>query len=528
MKKYKGFVLISTLTITSIMTLLAFSQISENRLQERIAGNQQKEVNARLAAERGIIDAFEYIKLRNEAGDSNQLISKALSSNEPFPSDASYSLQDVVLNGAIFSFVSKGDYQSAYAYLKTEIEAFEVTGTSVFTDAVAGCDGVYIGQGGGVVNSYDSRVAPYDDNNFNSNGSVSTINSGGDIELSGSGSVYGNLVSNGDISTGTSSGSSISGVMTAAENIQLKGITSTGNIHAGGNLDFSGLDATGQEITVGNDLSGNSGNSDIQSSVVYGGENNTALESAVWSADIIPPDTEMGECDPLDIINEMTEIEAQVTSSASTINNFVATMTGNQLEFAESTLSSDGTIVNGVSPTTLEVFGEEREVYIFDELNMDQQNLVITGDITLLIIGDISTKKSNFVFPEGDDTSSLTIITDGKINLDSLTDLFTDATVNADGEAPLTIYSAYESTNESDPAINVGSNADMYARLYAPSGNVDLGGGGDIMGAVRAKDVSISAGTGIHYDEALEDMIDIEDDNPTGASYSSFYYYYPN
>ena len=68
----------------------------------------------------------------------------------------------------------------------------------------------------------------------------------------------------------------------------------------------------------------------------------------------------------------------------------------------------------------------------------------------------------------------------------------------------------------------------MYARLYAPEGNVSLGGNGDIMGSIRGKNVDIPAGAGVHYDESLQDLNDIEEQNPTIASYASIYYYYPD
>ncbi|WP_354623903.1 hypothetical protein [Psychromonas sp. MME2] len=524
MQKQQGFVLLSVLIITTIITILAFSQISENRLQERIAGNQQKEINARLASEQGIIKAYEYIKEQNALSVPNATIESNLKANSFVPVGANYSLpaQYINLNGSTFTLVSMGSYQGATAYLKTEIEAIEITGKSLFTDAVAGCDGVYVGQGGGTVDSYNSSLGPYDPNAHNDKGNVSTINSGADIELSGSGSIYGNLTSNGSISTGTSSGSSISGAATAANNIQFKGITSTSNIHAGGNLDFKGLIATGQEITVGGDLYGDNGK-DISSSVIYGGENHSNLKTAIHSDQILPPEIDFGECDPLDIVTEMTAMKGQVPSGST--NSYSATMIGSNLQFNGAEVSSDGTPIAGVAPVTLDVFGEPTEVYIFDEFTPIGQDITITGDITLLITGDILTKNSNFVF--ADDTSSLTILTDGSVNLDSLTDLFADETVNSEGEAPLTIYSSYESSNDSDMAVTVGSNADMYARIYAPNGNLDLGGGGDIMGAVRGKEVNVSAGTGIHYDEMLSDMIDIPDEEPTAASFTSVHYFYP-
>ncbi len=120
MKKQNGFVLVSVLVITSITTMLAFSQINENRLQERIGGNQQKELNARLAAEKGIFDAFAYIKAQNEAGNKNSEIAVNL---EALSTGKDYSFPSIELSGNTFTLVSKGIMNGAMSYLKTEIRS---------------------------------------------------------------------------------------------------------------------------------------------------------------------------------------------------------------------------------------------------------------------------------------------------------------------------------------------------------------------------------------------------------------------
>ncbi|MFT6926519.1 MAG: Tfp pilus assembly protein PilX [Psychromonas sp.] len=97
MKQQKGFVLVSVLIITTITTMLAFSQFSENRLQERIAGNQEKEINARLAAEKGVFDAFVYIEAQNVLGTSNENIETNLNKT-PYTNTGNVStLQDIIL-----------------------------------------------------------------------------------------------------------------------------------------------------------------------------------------------------------------------------------------------------------------------------------------------------------------------------------------------------------------------------------------------------------------------------------------------
>lgn len=549
MKQQKGFVLVSVLVITTITTMLAFSQINENRLQERIAGNQQKEINARLAAETGIIDAYEYIKARNMAGDSNASIESALKANTFVPTDANYSLpaQYISLNDSTFALVSLGEVYGATAYLKTSIEAIEDSGDSLFTDAVVGCDGVTVGNG--LVDSYDSRLGEYGDENNNENGSLATINSNADVNLSGSGEIYGNVVSNGSISTGTGSGSEIRGDLTAANDITLRGVDTAANIHSGGDFSYKNLSATGESITVGGNITEESGNSDISSSVVYGGSNSG--DFGVHSYDIVAPDTDMGECDVLAIGTVMTDLNAGGASAGATATDFSATMTaGTTLNFSESSLTSldsgNNELAN-VSPVTINLpeedvssgtaatFDESASVYIFDAADFTAQAVNISGDITIIVQGDITTANTTFTFV--DDASSLTILTSGQIDLGQNTETVnaegTQVAIDGDGEVPVTIYSSYNSDSTGQPdedlALTVTSNADIYAKVYAPHGNISLTGGGNIMGAVRGSNVTFNSSAGqIHYDEALADVNDTEDENTDPVSFSAVYYYYPN
>ena len=152
MKQQNGFVLVSVLIITTITTMLAFSQLSENRLQERIAGSQQKEIKARLAAEKGMLDAFDFIAQENAANTSNGDIKTGLN-DTPYTNAGNVStLQDIVLVNNIFTFTSKGLYEGAVSYLKTSIEAIQVN-QSIFDNAIVGCESVSV-WGNGFVDAF--------------------------------------------------------------------------------------------------------------------------------------------------------------------------------------------------------------------------------------------------------------------------------------------------------------------------------------------------------------------------------------
>lgn len=168
MQQQKGFVLLSVLIITTIATMLAFTQLSDNRLQERIAGNQQKEINARLAAEKGVFDAFEAIKTGTSSSAITTEINRLSDTNE-----SNYTLQNILWSGtetdSTFSFVSKGLFYDAVAYLQTSIH---LKSSGIFDYAVIGCESVKV-WGSGVINSYSG--GPYSVTTVGAHGNVSVI-----------------------------------------------------------------------------------------------------------------------------------------------------------------------------------------------------------------------------------------------------------------------------------------------------------------------------------------------------------------
>ena len=420
MKKQNGFVLVSVLVITSITTMLAFSQINENRLQERIGGNQQKELNARLAAEKGIFDAFAYIKAQNEAGNKNSEIAVNL---EALSTGKDYSFPSIELSGNTFTLVSKGIMNGAMSYLKTEIEAIEESG--VFNDAISACNNVRV-WGSADINSFKGQA--YSDATSKSNGDVSVLN--GDATLGGSGNIWGNLTASGN--TAGADSSNVAGTITA---------------------NYTG---------------------------------------------------DLGECDPLAITSEINAISAQV-GSASDFNP------SNNVVF-------DGSTVDGFTPTTLTVLGDSTEVYVFNDFNIKNNDLVISGDVTFYIQGDMTTK--NTAFTLANDTSSLTIFIAGLIDVDTGSNIFANRYATANN-VPLTVYSS----NNENSAVTLAGNGDIYMNLYAPYGTVSYNGNGDIMGALRGDVVDISGNGDIHYDEGLGDIGDSTEE--ASVSYASIYYHYP-
>ncbi|WP_372882290.1 PilX N-terminal domain-containing pilus assembly protein [Psychromonas sp.] len=546
--KQTGFVLVSVLIITSITSILAFSQIKENLLQERIGGNQQKEINARLAAEQGVIDAFNAIK----TGTSSSAIATTLGKS-PHTNQAGSTLQNIMWNETdnTFSFVSKGISYDATAYLKTTIRITEESSSSLFNDAVAGCEAVE-NTGNGVIDSYDSKEGVYNASlkdgagnvltdakgdvlkNKSGNANVTTLNDGADIKLTGGGKIDGSLTSKGNIEAGTSSATSITGDMTAAGNIKLKDITSSGSIYAGGNLEFEKLTATapGMAITAGGDIK-NGKNSIVTVDVTYGGENQ-ADDYFDWGAPtsgIAQPSINLGDCDPIGIASVVESIKEQIKIKKDAGDSFGSPLSsGSEFIFTEDSVSADGAVIAGVSSSTLDALGkatwmgaldENTKVLIIeDKFDSTAKKITIDGNVTLVVTDDIVIKNSTFSF-KNPETSSLTIITDGKIDIDTGTNLFSGASVNLEGNVPLTIYSSHTGAD----AMKITANAAIYAKLYAPLGDLSLGGGAEIMGAVRGKKVKVSSGTSIHFDEALARSKDVILEGAS-TQYTSVYYLY--
>jgi hypothetical protein len=454
MQQQKGFVLVSVLIITTITTMLAFSQLGENRLQERIAGNQRKELSARLAAEKGIFDAFEYIKEQHADNTSNSDIFDGLSTSS-FSDGEKYSLEQLDsielpdLSVFNFVFVSKGSFKGAVAYLKTAIEVNEDE-QKIFDYAVAACDYVSV-EGTGNIDSYSSEA--YSSATAGSKGDVTVI--GGNADLSGNGTVDGSVSASGSV--------------------------------------------TGQDKVTG-----------------------SVTENASSAG--------LGDCDPLNIADQMEKINTQVTDEP---DDYV---TGAATDF-------DGiNTAGGVSPQTLTVLGEEKQVYVFDNFKTGTaagKTVEISGDITFYIQGDMTT--SNTTFTLKDESSSLTILTEGIVDIGTGSKIFEDEAVNADEESPLTIYSSYisektvlENKGKSEEkevttnttAVDIQGNGKIYANVYAPLGEIIYNGEGALFGALWGEKVGISGGGDIHYDEGLADIkssiIAAE------ISYSSVYYYYPD
>ncbi|MCE2570086.1 pilus assembly PilX family protein [Motilimonas eburnea] len=522
----QGYVLVTVLIVTIVATLVALGGIAENRLQEQIGGNQQKEVNARMLAEKGIFNSFSYIKEQNELDSSLATIANGI----PGRSIAGeFSLESVSLNGTLLSFVSKGTYQGAVAYLNAKVNVDDKQ--SIFEDGVVGCDGIDL-SGSGKIDSYNSKNGQYGENNNAHNASVMTINSNADIALNGDAPIYGNINVNGDFS---STGSSeLIGNVNAVGNINVSGGGNnrlTGDFSAGGNLTVSGLEIGGNG-TIGGNIDYHS-DTKINGSLTYGGDDlaggdqSALAQSVLKDPNLWLPDFSAPPCDPMNIATQMAGFSKFNSNGTMDTNHWETAdrayeFTPDNAEMYDR--KADNFIVDKAAQS-LDILGESTKVHVFDNLAVKNGKINISGgDVVLVIKGDLTTSGGG---PRIDIAagSSLTIFVEGKVNIGSSGQVVAKGSITNTGKPPVSIYSSYASARDNDVGITLAGDTDMYASVYAPKSHVNVTGSGDILGALRGKTVAISGAGGMHYDEALADLQ--VKTNVKYTAFASLHYYYP-
>ncbi|WP_193755595.1 pilus assembly PilX N-terminal domain-containing protein [Psychromonas sp. psych-6C06] len=535
--------LISVLIITTISTFVALSAIGENRLQERIAGNQAKEINARAKAEQGVFDSYQFIK-QQQNNDKTLAQIKSLISGQ---SEVGHYLlsADFGATANTLLITSKGQYHGATAYLKAEVLIENGTAALGNGGAVVACDGVSL-TGGGLIDSFDSRNGSYSALSATSNADVVSIN--GDVGIHGGTNLKGDLTVNGTI---TQSGSTtIGGDINASKDLNLAQATVHGNVSVGQNATIMG----GSIGKLTDPDSGNvniTGNFKLNDSATTTGALNYAgnltkqydsydiamFSGTVNDASPVAPMMASHKCNEKDIANAMpTTTSGHVKSNLSTAHGGELA----QLEFSEmSAQVFDETNTTNelvtVYPTSLtsELWQGSKEVYVFDSVKMKNTMVTITGDVTIMVKGELTTTggETGFRFNDGDTNSSLTILSEGTVDIGSDTSVFANAVVDSvNKKVPLTIYSSYESkgNNANKNAVFLDGAANMYAKVYAPLGRVEYAASGAMMGALEGKYIDISGAGAIHFDEALKHVGQESSNSQDITKFAAIYYHYPN
>ncbi len=347
-----------------------------------------------------------------------------------------------------------------------------------FGSAVVGCNGINLA-GSGRIDSYDSRLGPYNQATANSNADVSTIN--GDLTLPGNTLVRGGIHVGGNL---TMSGSA----------------TVEGSMQATGNVNFQG-------------------NPTCPATTVEAGGNITTPGS--WwcpSADLAPGSDVPpvgGVCDPLDV-NEFVDgqLEDARPPAGSYQSGNYSGWNPNPINFTSNPAFSPSF---STGSTTNVIFDSETVDEVFVNGNFSGAGSSIIrikapttpgkiGQVRLFIDGDMNLSgAAQLIIEPG---AALEVYVTGRVNLGGgLVNQNTSPTLTFEnnGESvtipTFAIYSSFAGTN----GVQIGGNTQIFASVYAPRTSVTVAGSGGLYGAVRGGTVSVTGAGGIHYDEALAD-----------------------
>ncbi|MBQ4799238.1 hypothetical protein J8L73_08850 [Pseudoalteromonas sp. MMG006] len=244
MKNTSGFTLVTVLILTSIASIVVLSTLRDSVIQERLSGNFQKKLNARLMSEKGVFASIERLEaamtddptisindliVRNsEVSGTSSLESSIYNATIEIDSNG-----DILVSSEGTRFEGESQMQAIFEYVAGGGGA--ISSDSVFSNGITGCSGAVI-SGSGLIDSYDSSLGDYNDTladgskNISEEFVVNTVNESGDITLNGSSTIEGSVLSSSNLSI-------------------IQGADVTGNIHSNGNLILSG------GVVVGGDAS---------------------------------------------------------------------------------------------------------------------------------------------------------------------------------------------------------------------------------------------------------------------------------
>jgi cytoskeletal protein CcmA (bactofilin family) len=543
-KSQRGFTLVAVMILSGLASILVLSSIKDNVNQERLSGNFQKKLNARLMSERGIFDAISEAETYLNNNSSASVNDLALNINDLSKLDNTgliyggmkYKVQ-FDADGDELVLSSTGNRFEGESSLKVRLKITPGGSGSAFADAIVGCDAVNL-TGSGQIDSYNSAEAPYDVSSPGIEGDVTTINKdGADVKLGGYSPIYGDISATGNVNFNTSS---IVGNVHANGNVIIPDAGDvervSGYVITRSNFEFTGGSIGG--YVRAQKTNGSGGNisltraeilnkNNVNLDIMYGGTY-TPLEidldytGAEFSTNPLvvkvkdsdetalnyDPTDPATNCDHLDIENviEVISLDAQPSF------DFISRGWGDIYRFDSIGLIGPN---NDISPTNAQVLGEPASVTSLNSFHLKGSDSVDVsgGDMTLFIDGDFTMDGATQMTIDAD--SSLTLVITGTVNMLAGAKIIAQQQgLTTSGLPAMSIYSSYDSTIKGGPGINIEGDFETYAQIYAPLSDVIINGSGTLYGAVRGKTISVTGGAAIHYDAALGE-------NNRGGSFSS-------
>lgn len=563
MKQQSGFTLIKVMLMSTMASVVVFGALKETVIQERLTGNFQKDMNARLLAEKGVFTAAK--NLQTALSNNTNLTIDELVNQHGLHSGAGSIGEDTAYKArlsknadGLLEITSLGQryYGDANQQLVARFELQPADAQSPFQYAVTGCKGVNL-SGSGVVDSYDSRNGPYSDSNRDSSGHVNTVigdssvtidghspikgdvKASGIVYLKGSSPVIGNVHSNTGVDISWGSGVRVKGNVYSNGFYLHRGGEIDGVVRANGNAKMEwGSKINNPKNDPYDIMYGGTGSfpssEHVQDSVEFSDgtvEYNVSYSNAYFKKnpevepvevyDPSSPDYDPArpnkECDPFDLPKNMPEVMAQ--GDTPKLDFAVGATQIYQFTPAKGLLQSTA---NG-RKKALDLVSKAAQIYLFDNLSQqhdisgtteeqvfsmknfklysDGKMTIAGGDVIFLVDG-------NFIL-DGDakltikNGSSLTVFTTGKVILGASGQVITEKEGMTDSGIPsLNFFSSYSGTD----GFEVKGASDMYATIYAPLTHVKLSGSGQLYGTVRGSIINSSGGSGVHFDSALKDV----------------------
>ena len=277
MKNSKGFTLITVLILTSMATLVVLSSLRDTIIQERLSGNYQKQINARLMAEKGVYASMQQLNqqlldqpsqsLEDLVNQSTHINGTGGLDNTAFNADLTINKDgELVISSTGNRFEGEANLEAIFEFVQTP----DKTSKSPFSPGITGCSGISL-SGSGKIDSYDSSLGDYNaslsdgSQNISERAFVQTLDGDSTIILSGNGKIFGDVI--------------------ASNSIQLTGSADiSGNVHSNGFLSLPNNSKIGGNVTTylyysqqSGSVAGNiQANGDITLKQTYAGGNVTS------------------------------------------------------------------------------------------------------------------------------------------------------------------------------------------------------------------------------------------------------------
>lgn len=556
MNKQKGFTLITVMLLTTMASVVVFATLKDTVIQERLSGNFQKDMNARLMSEKGIFDHYEQMKaslVNNTAVTLDSLLADfaTKSARDSVDADVLYNSKLVKVSAKELEIHSTGSRFSgdANANMIARFEFIPPVFESVFGNAMTGCKAVNLA-GSGIVDSYDSSLGTYEQTKTH-DGDVDTVVGNADVTLNGhspikgdvkaSGVIYlkgsspiiGNIHSNTGVEISPGNGIRVEGNVYSRGFYKHHGGQVTGFVRVNGNAEMKWgsaiLNQNNDPFAIQYGGAGTFPDKTTHSQRIYDDKTNTWINYSYddsrfqvnpnvepvkvydSSSPGYDPQKPNKECDPLELPLNMPAV--MKSSSSFTAFKTVARdlyefkpSTGRYLRNGSGTRRAFQQPIEALSNLQQEQGLSSNNGMLVHglkgvQITSDSEVFIRGGDVIWLVNGNFEMSgNTRLHIAKG---SSLTVFTTGVVKIGASAKVITeDEGITDSGFASLSFFSS----NASRKGFEFSGATDLYAAIYAPNTEVVLNGSGQLYGTVRGATIDLSGATGVHFDAALKKL----------------------